>query len=252
VQVLVYAPNGTNIGNGLCYLGSGCNYPWYNLPQTGTYTVQIKPASTAQTMSFTGTMTASLTGPLTLNTSTPVTLNQLGQNQLLTFAATAGQTVALEVSGISSTPANTTYGINLYGPSGYISYTSTASATTINLPNLAAGSYSVLVYPLTPATATMQVALYSGAAGLMPNNGTSTNYSTSAPGQYAYLTFSATAGQNLNLALTGLALSPGSPTYVQVLVYAPNGTNIGNALCYLGSGCDYPWFRSDRCLPRKR
>jgi YD repeat-containing protein len=243
VQIYMYEPNGTNFWNANCYVGSGCDYPYYNLPQSGTYTVQIRPVSSSQTMSFSATMTTSVSGSLTLNTPTTVTLSQLGQNQLLNFTATAGQTVALEASAISSSPANTTYAINVYGPgNSLVTSTTTASTTTINLPNLAAGTYTVLLYPQTPATATMQVAVYSGATGLMANTGSSTNFSTSAPGQYAYLTFSATAGQNLNLALTGLALSPGSPNYVQIYMYEPNGTNFDNANCYVGSGCDYPYY----------
>jgi hypothetical protein len=244
VIVYMYEPNGTNFWNADCYVGAGCDFPYYLLPQTGTYTVQVKPVSSSQTMSFAATLTTDLAGgSLTLNTPTNVTLNQVGQNELLTFTATAGQTVALEVSGITSTPASTPYYVYVYNPSGtLVSTTSTATTATLNLPNLVAGTYSVLLFPSTPATATMQVAVYSGAAALMPNNGTATNFSTSAPGQTAYLSFSATAGQDLNLALTGLALSPGSPNYVTVYMYEPNGTNFWNANCYVGAGCDFPYY----------
>jgi trimeric autotransporter adhesin len=244
VIVYMYEPNGTNFWNADCYVGAGCDFPYYLLPQTGTYTVQVKPVSSSQTMSFAATLTTDITGgALTLNTPTTVNLNQLGQNEVLTFAATAGQTVALEVSGITITPASTPYYVYVYNPSGaLITTTSTATTATLNLPNLVAGTYSVLLFPSTPATATMQVAVYSGAAALMPNNGTATNFSTSAPGQIAYLSFSATAGQDLNLALTGLALSPGSPNYVTVYMYEPNGTNFWNVNCYVGAGCDFPYY----------
>jgi hypothetical protein len=191
-------------------------------------------------MSFAATMTADLSGSLTLNTPTPVTLNQLGQNQLLTFTATAGQTVALEVSTITSTPVNTTYYVNVYGPSGsLVKSTSTASTTTINLPSLAAGSYTVLLYPGTPATATMQVTLYSGTTGLVPTNGTPTNYTTSAPGQDAYVTFTATVGQALSLALTNMSLTPSVGGTMTIGIYYPNGSFFENWSCVPSTtGCE--------------
>src|SRR5262249_32781158 len=126
----------------------------------------------------------------------------------------------------------------------YITQTSSATTATLNLTSLAAGTYSVLLAPNDAATGSVQVTLANGVTGTLPTDGTSQAFSSSVPAQNAYFTFSATAGANLGIAIAGLSLSPGSPTYVKVEVLQPNGNWIVNSWCYTTNtpGCSFTLF----------
>ena len=175
-------------------------------------------------------------------TPTTVAITVSGQSQRLAFTLTAGQTLALTVGSISTVPADTSVPIVIYGPNGSIlAYTTvnTSSGYTIfNLPNLAAGTYTVSVVPNNAATATMQFTLFPGVTGtLSPTATTSAAFSTLAPNQNAYLTFSGTAGENLGLALTNLTLSSTAATGANVYIYNPDGSEVNYMPCNVGTSC---------------
>jgi hypothetical protein len=109
-------------------------------------------------MSLNLTAAQDVTGTLTLNTPQNVTLAAKGQNAWLTFSIASAQTVTVTTSGITSTPANTSYGVVVYNSAGTsVGSTSTTSGNTLTLTSLAAGTYNVLIGPSSPATATLQV-----------------------------------------------------------------------------------------------
>jgi RNase P/RNase MRP subunit p29 len=242
--VIVSGPSNYSVG-GTCYatLGS-CEIPLKTLPATGTYSVTVSPTGFA-TMSFAITLSSDFSATLTPSTAQSVPLTAMGQSAWLSFTATAGQTFALYASGIVSTPANTSYTVTVYNSAGTsVASGSSSSAVTLNLPTLAAGTYNVFITPATPATASMQVTLEPQAGGVVSFSGGTSAFSTPAPGQYAYFTFSGTAGQDLGLALTGLTLTPSSQgTSALVYVYEPNGTTLlTDGYCYTtnpGAGCQF-------------
>ena len=240
--VLIAGPSSYSVG-GTCYATPGvCEIPLKTLPATGTYSVSVSPTGFA-TMSFAMTLSSAFSATLTPSTAQTVPLTAMGQTAQLNFTATAGQTFALYASGITSTPANVSYTVNVYNSAGTsVASGSSTSAVTLNLLALAAGTYSVVITPATPATATLQVTLEPQAGGTVTFSGGTTAFSTPAPGQYAYLTFSGTAGQDLGLALTGLTLTPSSQgSSALVYVYEPNGTTLLTyGYCYTtnpGAGC---------------
>ena len=162
VYVAVNKPDGTvlnNLSNIYCTAGgSGCVLPLMNLPQSGTYTVIVTTYSWTETFSLTATLSSDVTGMLTSGTAMPVTLGTMGQNALLSFTATGGQNVALTVNSVATTPTGVSEQILVYNASNsQVGSTSTASATTLNLTNLPAGSYRVLIYPSSTATGSLQV-----------------------------------------------------------------------------------------------
>jgi YD repeat-containing protein len=159
VTPVVSPPNSNSvIASTRCYLSSPlCELTLTNLPQSGPYTVEVSPGSFA-TMSFAATLTTDVGAKLTQGVAHSVSLGSTGQSALLNFSAAAGQSVALSVSNIVSTPANAYYTITVYDPTNAnIRSISTQAGATLNLSNLAAGNYSVLITPQNPANATMQV-----------------------------------------------------------------------------------------------
>ena len=154
VNVTVSKPDGSILNgyNGLLCrtdFSGQCVFPMMSLPVSGTYTVKVVPNSSSQTMSCTATLSADVTGTLTSGTAMPVTLGTLGQNALLSFTATADQTFGLYVAGIVTTPANSSMQVTVYDSAGAVVGTplTTSSNTTLNVSNLAADTYRVLISP---------------------------------------------------------------------------------------------------------
>lgn len=242
LYVTLYRPDGVSFASTSCYSSSvpGCGINLLNLPQTGTYTVLVTTA--AQVMfSATITLSTDVSGALTAGSPSSINLSAPGQEAWLTFTATAGQTVAINVGSVLTTPSNGTVYALIYNSSGTQigSLNATPSASgTVNLPNLAAGSYSVLIYANAAATGSMQVTLASGVGGSIPSNGTTVAASTTVPGQNGYFSFSGTAGQSLGLGLTSLSTSPvGVSLYIYV--YRPDGVMMTSSTCYSSTvpGC---------------
>lgn len=222
-----------------CYPSNGgCVLPLKNLPAAGTYNVTVTPEGVA-TMTFAATLSADVTNTLTAGTPLNLPLAAMGQAGWLTFSATAGQTLAINLGGISATPANPTYSLTVYNSAGtsVASGSSTAAGTTLNLPNLAAGTYSVWISPVYPASATMQVTLEPQTGGTLSltSSGSGSSYTTPVPGQNAYFSFTATAGENLSFTLSGLSLTPSSSTYAYITVTGPSSYS-NSAFCYASNG----------------
>lgn len=150
MNVQWYKPGGAYGGYAHCYASNnGCQLNLSNLV-AGTYSVVIEPPSNGdRTMSFQSTLSTDKTATLTRNTAYALSLARRGQNGRLTFAGTAGETVALQVAGQTTVPANRRVYYTVLKPDGTtLTSTSTTLATTLNLPNLpATGNYVVFVDP---------------------------------------------------------------------------------------------------------
>ncbi|MHB1587450.1 MAG: beta strand repeat-containing protein [Acidiferrobacteraceae bacterium] len=232
IQVIVYDHNGNVVANGPCCAApnGGVGLDLRNLP-AGTYEVLIEPGNTNQTMSFQATLSTDVTGTLSTGTALNLNLAQPGQIGLMNFTATAGETLALTVNGISTTPANNIVQIQIQGPS-FNTYQNVSGPNYIfNLPNLSAGTYTVSIVPNNAATASMQLETVPGVTGTLTTTGGASSFSTSTPGQNVYLSFSATQGQNLGLGITNVAVSPSSAWGIQVIVYDHNGNVVANGPC---------------------
>jgi hypothetical protein len=211
------------------------------VPLTGTYTVTVVPQG-AQTMSFDLTLSQDVTGTLTPGTPLAVSLPETGRQAMLTFSATAGQTVALNVGSIVTTPSGKNVTVIVYQANGnVVGSTSTSTQTTMNLTNLAAGTYSVFLAPADAATATLQATLANGVSATLLPDGTTQSVTTTVPQQHGYFTFSATAGDDLGLALTNLVITPSSPNYARVWVVRPSGYAMVSSYCYMTTvpGCSF-------------
>jgi hypothetical protein len=159
----VYQPNGSYLNGVSCSSTApdSCDLSLYNLPATGTYSIIVTPQNAQTIMSYGITFSQDPGGSLTAGTPQTLDLSSPGEDGKYTFTATAGQTVAVGLSSIVTTPANTYVTATVYNASGTSvgSASSTASSFAVNLPNLAAGTYTVVVVPTNGATATMKVSL---------------------------------------------------------------------------------------------
>jgi hypothetical protein len=228
-NILVIEPNGsTLLLNTIIYGSHGNNFTLLNLPVTGTYSIEISPANAQQTMSFNLALSQPVTG--SLSPSTPQSVNlTAGQYSWLGFTATAGETLAINESSIATMPASQNVQLTVYNAGGASIGSvgsGSASTATLNLPNLAAGTYYLMASPTYAATATLQLTVVPGVSALQPVDGSTSSYSTSEPGQNAYLQFSGTAGENVGIAITGLSLSSGSQ--VNITISEPNGNFLVN------------------------
>lgn len=128
--------------------------------QTNGSTVQYQYDANGNPISSTlsNNSTLTLNTPLNINVATP------GQTATLSFSATAGQSLTLNLIGISSSPAGSAVTVSVYNPSGVLVTSSSGSTTTtLTLNNLSAGTYSVVITPQIGTTAAMQVSLASAA-----------------------------------------------------------------------------------------
>lgn len=229
----VYDPNGRLIAN----FGSnaGNNAHLWGLA-AGTYRIVIAPGGGSngllQIQSATVTLTRDITGQLPYGTATAVNLPRPGQAARLTFTANAGDTVALAANAVTTTPAGYNVYFLVYRPDGtQLTFVNTTSAATWNLANLPqSGTYTVVTWGSWGLPNSSQLTLLSGVVDTLAVDGPSKSYATGAIGQNIYLTFDANAGDNLELALTGVSVSGGSPSndWASVGVYDPNGRYIAN------------------------
>lgn len=253
INVYVYTSEGQQIAYFTCWGGNpngSCTQSLWNLA-AGTYTVVAEPAW-GGTISFNAMVQPDIVGAaLTAGTPANITLGT-GQAERFTFTGTLGGTVALELSGVTTTPSGQNVYVNVYAPNGglitpssYYSTTNTAGTTTLNLTNLpASGAYTVVAYTGYGIPATAQLTLANGVTGTQPTNGTSESYATTISGQNVYLSFTATQGQNLEFTLNNLVLTGSSNNLFSVTVYQnSNGAQVGWTQCWnesAGPSCSLP------------
>jgi YD repeat-containing protein len=202
---------------------------WYLA--TGTYSVVAVPSG--GTISFNVLLQPDVVGPA-LVAGTPVTVNlSAGQAERVTFNANAGDSVSVNLSAVSTTPAGQYVYVNVYCPDtgpittdNHCSYLdSTGSSTTLNLANLpATGTYTLVVYTVYGEPASAQLTLVTSGATLLPTD-MPQSYATTVSGQNAYLSFTANLGDNLDLAFSNVSGS------FNVSVFNAAGTQITSFSC---------------------
>jgi hypothetical protein len=150
VRYSVYYPNGTLWTSDYCYInGNNCSG---NLPITtpGTYSVLVTPYSGA-TGSFKFWLTQDKTGTLTAGTPSNLTIDTPGQNLRYTFAGTSGQSLALDLSNLVTTPSGQIINISVFQPNATPYWTAWdvgGSGAIHSLPTLpSTGTYTVFMQP---------------------------------------------------------------------------------------------------------
>lgn len=241
-DVNVYNAAGTSIASTSCYTnnpGGSCRMNLLNMV-AGNYTAIISPSSSAVTMHFNAILALDTAGPqLVANTPVSVAL-AAGQVETFTFNANAGDTVALNLSSVTTTPTGQTLYAYVYRPDTgpitsnnyYSTVSSTGASTTLNLQNLpASGTYTVRVFNNYGIPSSAQLTLVPGVQGIVTAGGSAQNFTTTTVGQNVYLSFSANAGSTLNVTLAGVTISGSTNTTATMTLYGPTGSSLGSTGC---------------------
>jgi subtilisin family serine protease len=220
------------------YVGtSGAFMDTKTLPATGDYVILVDPQGTAS-----GSMTLTLydvppdpTVPIEAGGApVTVTAGMPGQNARLTFSGTAAQRVAVELNSVTIGPSSCcSTKVTILRPDGTALAAATSVGTSggfIDTKTLSAtGMHTILVDPQSNATGSVTVALHDvppDTTGTVSAGGAAVTVTTTALGQNAQLTFSASAGQRISLELSGVTVGTSSCCSARVSIIRPNGTNL--------------------------
>ena len=219
--VAVYDGNGNYVSGNTT---SGKNYRahLWNLAG-GSYQIVV-----SSTCAFTtsATLTRDVTGALALNQPMSLDLTRPGQTALLSVSATAGQNLALGVSGLTTNPAGSSVVVAVYQPNGSQVQTNTTSVSTqtFNVRNVpVTGTYTVIVSQDYGLPTSLQLTLLPQVGGAIVADGSSQTMGANY-GQYVYYTFSAVAGENLEVGVSGLTLSTAGS--ISATVYNASGSSV--------------------------
>ena len=229
-NVMVYRPDGVALmllPSAVTTSGGGLELPV--LPMAGTYTILLDPLST-YTGNATVTVSTELAGTITPGgAAVPLSIPRVGQNARYTFSGTAGQTVSLGMTAITLTGSD----VKILRPDGTVLVTKPMSTPndaidTQVLPT--SGTYAVFVDPQSTFTGNMTLTLYNQAdvTGTIAIDGATVSPTLTVPGQRARYTFSGTAGQLVNLGVSGVSI-----TTSNVSIVKPDGANL--ALVTIGT-----------------
>jgi len=243
-SLYLYAPNGTALNSGEpCYVtpSGGCRARITNLAQSGTYSAVLQPVTGAN---VTGNVNLSqdLAGVLQPGVPQDITARS-GQAARYTFDGVAGDSTSIKLLGVSTTPSTniSTY-ISVIRPGGAVIASASTSASSpaafINLASLpATGTYTVTIDPAQGGAWQGRLLLDPGAP--IAINGDSVSPRTSAPGETLRYTFSATAGQRIEIGMAGLGYAAASTSGTTLAVYSPTGASLASFACYTSwAGCD--------------
>jgi len=237
LNLTIYGPNGTPMAGAVCEIANdGCDV---NLPDlaAGRYGVVVAPATTTQTVRFKATLSSDMALALTRDVVNQVVIDRHGQNAVLSFQASAGDALALQVSDQITVPANGSVYYRVYRPDGMaLSSMAVSGSGTLTMSMPVAGTYRIVMDPRHGATVSSKVLLTTGTTGGLQLDASSGEYKAAA-GQTAFFSFSASALQNLGLGIGDITLSSG--TYVSVKIANPNGSTLTTATCYASGGCAF-------------
>ena len=239
-QVLVARPNGSVINNGTFNAFSAGLALDTSLPDTGTYSVTIKPSGLdAGTVNLAVRSVA--TGTLALDGSTMVTL-AAGQNGRFSFTAQANTGYGLAVTNLVFTPSTAvpapalTATLRKADGTQLTTCTFTAGGSCDLSPAMFAttGTYMLDFDPNGTIAASCNALLSTDASGSIAIDAPPTVVTIARAGQNARYSFTGTAGQLVSVVVTGNTLDDGNAATVnttQLAVFKPSNPSapIGTA-----------------------
>jgi large repetitive protein len=242
-QASFVSPSGATLAS--TYVGSGGGFvDATTLPTNGTYTINVAPLFGSGSM----TLTLYDVPPDATAAATPggsavaLPIGTPGQNGRITFNATAGQRVSLQLSNVTISFATLSIlrpdGSSVSGGRYFGSGSTFVDTTTLST----AGTYTILLDPQGAAVGSANVQIYDVPpdAGGPITLGSPVSIATTVPGQNARLTFSGTAGQRISMRIANSTFASATATLL-----GPNGASVGGSTFFGTSG----GFVDARTLP---
>ncbi|MES2075782.1 MAG: hypothetical protein V4462_09215, partial [Pseudomonadota bacterium] len=243
VNMSVLKPDGSTLVPAAYVSSSGTFIDTLTVPVTGTYTIKLNPDTTAIgslsvqlfDVGQDPTATIAIGGPaVTVATAKP------GQNASLTFSATAGQRVSMNVFGMKLTSGGYLT-MSVLKPDGStlvsVAYVS-PSGTFVDVQTIpVTGTYAIKLNPDSMTVASLSLQLFEVGTDSMATiaiGGPAVTVSMATPGQNASLSFSATAGQRFSTNVSGVKLTGGS--YLSMSILKPDGSALATAAYVPSSG----------------
>jgi hypothetical protein len=206
------------------------------LPTNGVYRVFVDPqgASTGSTDIGLWVVPGDVTGSVTAGVTKHVSITTPGQNSVLTYAGTSGQRITVEVTNVTlGTTECCSAKIKITRPDGSTLQTSKEFGTLGTYVDAKAlnanGTYKIWIDPVDESVGDLDLLLRivpadaAATSGALTSTGTNVNVTTTAPGQGAKVSFTATAGQRFAWKLVTFS---GGFCDIKASLYDPNGVKI--------------------------
>jgi len=202
-------------------LMNGASLDFVELPVTGAYTILLDPMGT-----YTGSVTVALSSELggeivPHGSAVAVEIKRVGQNARYTFSGESGQTVSVQLSDVTIRSGYVSIlkpdGMPLGKPTSFVY----GGAMTPGQVLPTTGTYAILIDPDLSYTGKAKLALYNAPelTGSIIVDQMTVTPTLSVPGQRARYTFDGTAGQRVNLGITGVSILSST-----VSILRPDGT----------------------------
>jgi hypothetical protein len=238
--VSIYDPDGVNVANLPCYTSApACVQDMWNA-RGGKYTLVAQPQQ-GDTISFDAKLKRNTNkGQLALGVPADLTRGY-GDVLRYTFHAEQGNTLALHMDGIASTPAGYNTNVLVFRPDGGLLQTNNAytsfysrDSLTLNLPNLpVGGDYIVTVGTDYAQAAQGTLTLLPGASGSTISDGVTQHLQGNAGGQNVYFQLDTGAGGDFEFMINNAASVGGHSSYMYLSIFDSDGVNVDNFYCYV-------------------
>ena len=228
ISLSVFQPDGTPLpADSISYASGTANSLVVSLaalPATGNHILRLVPQA-ATLGSITLNLQSAVSGVLLADAPATVVNLAEGQGASYTFSGTAGQHLGLGITGLTTTlPSNATLTATVVKPDGSVlgSFTAAGDAVNYALPFLpATGIYSLRVAQ-NSRSARFNLQLNSDLSASLVADGSLQSFRITRLGQNGSYSFTAVAGQNLNLVFTNDTL----PLFTAFSAYRPDGKEI--------------------------
>ncbi|MGF6495642.1 YD repeat-containing protein [Luteibacter sp. 621] len=251
-SIAVFDPDGVNVDNYACYLSSpACTREWWNT-RAGIYTVVVQPDGLAK-IGFDAVLKRNVDRG-TLQIGTPVDISHGFADVLrLKFSASQGQTLALRLDGVTSSPAGYNTTVMVFRPDGGLVWTNNSYSSMysknlhiLNLPDLpVTGDYLVTVGSDYGLAGGGTLTLVAGVAGDGITDGVTKHFQANTNGQSIYLDADTGNGGDFELVMTNKSNDGGRASYYYVSVFDPSGVNVDNYYCYFSDpACTHDFWNA--------
>ncbi|RJS15433.1 hypothetical protein DRW03_33505, partial [Corallococcus sp. H22C18031201] len=206
----------------------------FDLPaalQDGVWTAVLRPGNPTTGFSASLSLVRAATGTMEKDSAPTSFSGRAGQNARYTFSGIAGERLGLGVSSVSTVPASQYVAATVLKPDGstLVNCGSYNAPGNCNLPVLpVTGTYIVLIDPPGTATASAGLLLSHTLEDTVQVDGDAVTFTTTRIGQDGNYSFTAGAGANLTLVLSGGTFANNAT----VRVFKPDGNQLTNTTAY--------------------